>query len=107
MRTIYHIVPVDQWDAASTQPYRATSLASEGFIHCSNRDQLARVANLFYADQPALLVLSLQVEKLSSPVRDEDIGNGERFPHVYGPINREAIIATEPMKRDADARWIL
>lgn len=106
MRTIYHIVPVEQWDAASAQPYRAASLASEGFIHCSNRDQLARVANLFYAGQAALLILCVQVDQLSSPVRDEDIGNGERFPHVYGPINREAIIATESMKRDTNGRWV-
>lgn len=106
MRTIYHIVPADQWDNSATEPYRAASLATEGFIHCSYRDQLARVANRFYADRTELLVLGLQVEALSSPVRDEDAGNGECFPHVYGPINREAIILTEPLRRDTGGRWV-
>lgn len=106
MRTIYHMVPADQWDNSDPEPYRAASLATEGFIHCSNREQLARVANWFYSDQRALVVLHLNVDLLSSPVRDEDAGTGERFPHIYGPINREAIFTVEPLRRDPEGRWI-
>jgi uncharacterized protein (DUF952 family) len=106
VRTIFHIVPADQWDAQDTQPYRAASLATEGFIHCSNRDQLAGVANLFYASHADLLVLHLDAERLTSPLHDDDIGTGETFPHIYGPINRAAITTIEPLGRDANGRWV-
>ncbi|HXG11233.1 MAG TPA: DUF952 domain-containing protein, partial [Gemmataceae bacterium] len=82
-RRIYHIVPRSVWEQTADL-YRTDSLAVEGFIHCSNLDQAERVANQFYAGQADLLVLCIDAGRLGSPVRDE--GVGERFPHVYGPI---------------------
>jgi glutathione S-transferase len=105
VRWIYHIVSPEAWEQAGNGPYHAASLQTEGFIHCSNGDQVARVANLFYADQAELLVLCVDVARLTSPVRDEDAGPGERFPHVYGPLNREAIVAVRPLERGPDRRW--
>jgi uncharacterized protein (DUF952 family) len=104
MRRIYHIVPRAIWEQ-TTGPYRADSLASEGFIHCSNENQVARVANLFYADHDDLLVLCIDAGRLTSPVRDEDPGAGELFPHVYGPIDREAIIEVRALERGPNRRW--
>jgi uncharacterized protein (DUF952 family) len=106
MRCIYHLVPAADWAKQAAGPYRVASLDSEGFIHCSNRDQVARVANLFYADQSEMVVLSIAAELLTSPLRDDDIGTGERFPHVYGPINREAIVEVTTLSRDARGKWI-
>src|SRR5438046_2954597 len=104
-RVIFHIVPRPTWEAARAGPYRPASLATEGFLHGSNHDQVARVANAYYANEPDLVVLSVDVGRLAAPVRDEDPGSGERFPHVYGPIEREAIIRVEPLQRDANGRW--
>jgi glutathione S-transferase len=105
MRRIYHIETPSQWRQAADSPYQAESLTAEGFIHCSNRDQVARVANLFYADQAELLVLDIDAGRLASPLRDEDGGTGEQFPHVYGPINRDAVVAVRRLQRDAENRW--
>ena len=107
MRLIYHIIDKKAWDPASADEFRTDSLATEGFIHCSNRDQVARVANLFYADQTELLVLCIDADRLTSSVRDEDPGTGDLFPHVYGPINREAIVAVDSLTRDPAGRWVL
>jgi uncharacterized protein (DUF952 family) len=106
VRHIYHLVPASTWNAVGTGPYRAESLATEGFVHCSNRDQVARVANLFYADHAELLALCIDTERLGHPIRDEETDTGERFPHVYGPIACEAIVAVLPMERDAAGRWV-
>lgn len=106
MPCIYHLLPAAAWDPRETGPYRASSLASEGFIHCSHADQVARVANRFYADQPALLVLAIDADRLTSPLRDEEVSPGQRFPHVYGPIDREAILEVQPLARSAEGRWI-
>ncbi len=107
MRLIYHIVDKHALDPASADEFRAESLVTEGFIHCSNRDQVARVANLFYADYAELLVLCIDKDRLTSPVRDENPGTGELFPHVYGPINRDAIVEMGFLTRDSAGRWVL
>src|SRR5271154_6792186 len=102
MRLIYHLVTPTAWQPADPMRYEAPSLATEGFIHCSNRDQVAWVANQFYRDEPELLMLGIEVERLGSPVRDEDGGNGQLFPHVYGPIERQAVILITPLTRGSD-----
>jgi uncharacterized protein (DUF952 family) len=106
MRRIYHLVPASIWNAVGSGPYQPESLATEGFVHCSNEDQVAPVANLFYADQAELLVLCIDTSRLAHPVRDEAAGTGEYFPHIYGPIEREAVIAVLSLERDADGRWL-
>jgi uncharacterized protein (DUF952 family) len=105
MRRLYHIVPRSAWTAATAGPYRADSLATEGFIHCSNDDQVAEVANRFYTDQADLLVLCIDAGRLAAPVRDEDAGTGELFPHVYGPIEREAVVEVRELRRGEEGRW--
>jgi uncharacterized protein (DUF952 family) len=106
MHTIFHLTTPATWGQAGAGPYRAASLANEGFIHCSHRDQVARVANSFFAHEKELLALEIDVRGLTSPVREEDAGSGERFPHVYGPIDRAAVVAVEPLRRGPDGHWI-
>jgi uncharacterized protein (DUF952 family) len=50
-------------------------------------------------------VLCVDAERLMSPLRDEDPGIGETFPHVYGEINRDAIREVRPLMRGADGKW--
>jgi len=106
VRLIYHVVVPTAWQQAPPGPYRPDSLTTEGFIHCSNADQVARVANTFFAEQPELLVLCLEVERLTAPVRDEDPGVGERFPHLYGAIDREAIVEVRRLERNERGTWL-
>ena len=105
MRTIYHLVLKRLWEQDPGQPYRADSLENEGFIHCSFAEQVAWAANRFYADQQDVLVLHLDPARLSSPVREEASGTAGVFPHIYGPINRDAVVAVQALQRGADGRW--
>jgi uncharacterized protein (DUF952 family) len=105
VRRIYHLVAASDWQQPGDGPYRPASLATEGFVHCSYADQVERVANLFFRDAAALLALVLDADRLTSPVRDEDAGSGERFPHVYGPLDRTAVVEVRPLQRGADGRW--
>ncbi len=106
MRQIYHLVSRSTWNSLGPGPYQSDSLETEGFIHCSNEDQVAQVANRFYADSGELLVLCIDTDRLEHPVRDELAGTDERFPHIYGPINREAVVEVRPMERDTSGRWV-
>lgn len=105
MRTIYHLVTRRAWEENADHPYRAESLASEGFIHCSFAEQIERSANRFYADAAELLLLHIDADRLSSPVREEASGTGEIFPHIHGPLNRDAVAAVEVLLRGPDGRW--
>lgn len=105
MRTIYHLVRRSMWEKNPDQPYRAESLASEGFIHCSFADQVAASANRFYGDAVDLLLLHIDADRLSSPLREEASGTGAMFPHIYGPLNRDAVARVEELARGADGRW--
>ncbi len=106
MPTIYHLVLRRVWQENADQPYRPESLAGEGFIHCSFAEQVAGSANRFYASATDLLLLHINTERLSSPLREEASGTGEVFPHIYGPLNRDAVMAVEELTRGPDGRWL-
>jgi uncharacterized protein (DUF952 family) len=105
MRTIYHLVLRSVWERDPSHPYHADSLATEGFIHCSFAGQVASAANRFYPDATDLLVLTIDATRLGSPLREEPAANGELFPHIYGPINRDAVAVAVPLVRGSDGSW--
>lgn len=104
MRHIYHLVSRASWNGG-TGDYRAVSLDTEGFIHCSNEGQVVRIANLFCSGVPDLCAVVVDTDRLTSPVKDEDPGTGELFPHIYGPINRDAVVAVRRLERGPDGGW--
>jgi len=100
--TIYHLAEPADWeqaqrDGAYTRSTRGVSLEEEGFIHASTAEQWPVVRRRFYGDvTEPLVLLEIDESRLGSPVVTE-VGNpetGEQFPHVYGPIEVDAVVAT-------------
>ncbi len=101
---IYHISSRAAWQAAQGRGwYSAPSLASEGFIHCSRREQVLAVAEDFYRGAADLLLLCIDEDRLSAELRWEapahpraegaDATTVEAlFPHVYGKLNLDAVL---------------
>lgn len=88
---ILHITRKSDWRVAQTAgAYSADSLATEGFIHCSTAQQVARTANKFYAGQSDLLLLHIDTDLLAPELRWE-AADGDLFPHIYGPLNLDAV----------------
>ncbi|MCS6847665.1 MAG: DUF952 domain-containing protein [Anaerolineae bacterium] len=126
---ILHLTLRANWEAApADQPYRADSLASEGFIHATQGDALLlHVANARYKDRPGeFVVLEIDETRLTSEVRWEapaplttddllppeaavsdtaPVAEAPRFPHIYGPINRDAIVGVRLVTRDASGAF--
>jgi uncharacterized protein (DUF952 family) len=94
MAVIYHVTTKQEWDAAKEKGYYvASSLEVEGFIHCSEAQQVAGVLERYYQGKTELLKLAIDTEKLSSQLKYELAPSvNEHFPHVYGPINLDALI---------------
>ena len=102
MSIIYHLIDQASWDSArSTQEHRADSLAAEGFIHCSeDQDQLLRVANRLYSGRKDMLALAVDPELLSAPLKREPSRSGEVYPHIYGPLNTDAVVKVHALTLD-------
>ena len=92
---IYHIVLPEAWAAFDGDLYEHPSLASEGFIHCSFASQLDGVLQRYYSGAESVMLLEIDSDKLTSKLVNEPSTGGEIYPHIYGPINREAIIEIE------------
>jgi uncharacterized protein (DUF952 family)/uridine phosphorylase len=109
MTIILHITPYEDWLAAQQGgEYRPASLDHEGFIHCSTPGQVVPVANNLYPAQRNLVLLCIERGRVSAPVRDEDCyETGQLFPHIYGPLNRDAVVQVLPLPPDEDGTFSL
>jgi uncharacterized protein (DUF952 family) len=97
MPVIYHITSAATWQEAQQQgQYEATSLKEEGFIHCSEERQLAGVLDRYFIGKTDLVKLIIDTDKLTSRyVQEWSPSVQDTFPHIYGPINLDAVIGTE------------
>jgi uncharacterized protein (DUF952 family) len=100
---IFHIATLDDWKQAqetgtyTTATYGRT-LEQEGFIHAARHDQIPGVRDFYYAEvTEPLIVLEVDTDLLDAEVRDEQVGD-EIYPHVYGPIPTEAVVAWRPAR---------
>ncbi len=106
MRETYHLVPEAVWAAIDPAvSYEAASLESEGFVHCTDGlEPLGVTYERYYAEDPrAFVALSLDLDALDVPWR-YDVPDSP-YPHIYGPIDRGAVLAISRVDRAADGRF--
>ena len=111
---ILHIVRRDDWENAIRKgEYAPASLDTEGFIHCSTAAQVVETANLFYRGQSDLVIVCLEEAHLTArlsyepAVRLDDQRAAALFPHVYGPLNLEAVSEVYEFPCDPEGRFVL
>jgi uncharacterized protein (DUF952 family) len=104
---IYHITARAQWQAAQSEGlYQGDTLATQGFIHASDLHQVLGTANRFYAGQPNLVLLCVDPARLTPELRYEE-ADGQRFPHLYGPLNLDAVAQVLDFPPNADGTFTL
>jgi len=118
---IVHITYRGEWDAAQVAgEYRTASLTSQGFIHCSTASQVIPVANAFYEGQHDLVLLVIDPNRLKAELRweppdppqvDENVLEVEEsrvlFPHLYGPLNLDAVVRILDFPSGADGSFLM
>jgi uncharacterized protein (DUF952 family) len=99
-----HIVTPREWAAARGTPaHTPVSLGAEGFVHLSAPEQLAATADRHYRGAGDLLALGLDPGLLAVELRWEHVpSRGEAFPHLYGPLNLDAVVALAVLTETAD-----
>jgi uncharacterized protein (DUF952 family) len=107
-RYILHIASAADWaHARATWSYAADSLATEGFIHCSTPAQVLGPANALFRGRVDLLLLVLDPTRIRAEIRYEGAPGGEQFPHVYGPVDLDAVVRAVPFPAEADGSFRL
>lgn len=102
MDWIVHICERSAWEEAlAAGEYRAASLDEEGFIHNSRPEQILAVANSFYRRARDLVILWIDTQRVQAEIRWE-AADGQVFPHIYGPLNLDAVRAVRDFTPDAD-----
>jgi uncharacterized protein (DUF952 family) len=102
-----HLVPEDVWLTQKDRPrYLPDGFSSEGFIHCTHGDDaVIEVGNRYYRDDPRpYLVLEVDLEHVMAPVKYED--DERRFPHIYGPLERRAVLRVRRIERAEDGTFV-
>jgi len=90
---LLHITPRPLWEKARDRDtYQGNTLDSEGFLHCSNVNQVVAVANALFCGRYDLVLLLIQTSRVASPIKYEGAAS-EVYPHIYGPLNCDAVIA--------------
>jgi len=106
LNTLLHLCPLSEWQAAQEQgEYRAASLAREGFLHCSTPAQVAATANRFYHGQHGLVLLTIDRRLVRPEIRFEP-ADGSLFPHIYGPLNLDAVVEVQEFEPGADGTFV-
>ena len=101
---IYHIAESERWTASGAS-YAPDTFEREGFVHCSAWRQLAAVTTALFRERRDLVVLRIDTLALASKVVWEDCyDSGDEFPHVYGPIARQAVTGTFDLGWSAASR---
>ncbi|MFL1898496.1 DUF952 domain-containing protein [Streptomyces tauricus] len=113
---IYHVVTLGDWSARPEAPYAPASLVRDGFIHCApDAETTLAVVNAFYRDSPRpLLALVLDEARLTArlefeaadPTPPPGVGANVLFPHLFGPLDRDAVERVLEIEWDDDGRAV-
>jgi uncharacterized protein (DUF952 family) len=115
---IHHLVPARFYHSQpASAPYLPAEFARDGFIHCTLEPEvLLQIANAIYRDAPGeFLVLIIDPARVTAPVKFEpplpppppDAPLARHlFPHIYGPLNREAIVEIRFARRAPDGMFL-
>ena len=89
---IYHLTTLPEWEKAQDRGmYEPSSFVKEGFIHCSTEDQLDGVMQKHFQQHENLVKLVIDPSRVLQPLKYEANGTQQEYPHIYGPLNLEAV----------------
>jgi len=107
---LVHICAADEWRAAEGRgEHRPASLEDVGFIHLSALEQVHLPANRLYAGRTDMLLLHVDADRLTAPVRWEpgvpSDPESMLFPHLYGPLPVAAVTSVTPYQPGPDGTF--
>ncbi|MGI8651215.1 MAG: DUF952 domain-containing protein [Geodermatophilaceae bacterium] len=107
---IFHICSDQEWQRARvTGSYAPEAFPADGFVHCSDPGTVHLPADYLYQGRADLVLLQIDPARLLEPVRwepgDAEDPAGPWFPHVYGSVNVDAVVAVHPFQPNAGGHF--
>lgn len=108
MKSVYHLAVAERWKRyASSDFYEPDAFARDGFIHCCTSAQLSGVASRYYKGASDLVLLVIDRDRLQSElVFENTLGGSELFPHLYGPLNCDAVTQSHHFAVTQDGEFV-
>lgn len=99
----YKVLTADQMRAVEADAFEGAPIdLADGYIHLSTRDQLTETVDRHFADQSDLWVAAIDLAALGDSVRWEESRGGALFPHIYGAMPLDVVIAYGELEREHD-----
>ncbi|MEI8131324.1 MAG: DUF952 domain-containing protein [Leptolinea sp.] len=104
---VFHITSAKTWEIClTTGQYISDTFETEGFIHFSGKEQVVATANRYYQGKKGLLLLQVVVNRLAAKLKYEAAPSGEMFPHLYGPLNLDAVEKVYPFEPEENGEFV-
>jgi uncharacterized protein (DUF952 family) len=97
---IYKVLATEEWVGARGRYEGSVVDREDGFIHLSGEDQVVETAARHFAGQRGLTLLAVDPERVGETLRWEASRGGALFPHIYGPLLVEAVVAVHAIPED-------
>lgn len=106
---IIHCLKETTWNSYKNKNYYGDEyLKQEGFIHCSEITTYLMVAPNFKDIEEKLLLLVIDTTEVEAQIEWEDLCNCKvEYPHIYGLLNKNAIISVLPHLWDENRNWVM
>ena len=97
----YKVLAAQEWAALDAGTFDGSpSDRADGFIHLSTASQVTETVERHFSGQDGLMIAAVDLAALGDAVRWEPSRNGELFPHIYGRLTAQSIIACCPLERN-------
>ena len=105
-QTAYKVLTAEQMAALERDGTLAGAPVdlADGYIHLSTADQLTETVDKHFAGQDDLHVAAVDLGAFGATLKWEESRGGQLFPHLYGPLLLETVVAYSPLQRDKDGR---
>jgi uncharacterized protein (DUF952 family) len=105
---IYHVCRRDEWEAAGAAARYAGSSqdVADGFIHFSTAAQVVESVARHRAGQRGLVIIEVDPARVGAGLRWEPSRRGQLFPHVYGGLDRRAVLRIADLPLSGDGRHV-
>lgn len=109
MSLIFKICPRAEWEKPEhIHAYQgSTKDRADGFLHFSTAEQVHGTLIKYYADANDLLLVAVSAKALGPALKYEPSRDGQLFPHLYSPLNYDAVSWVKAITRDASGRFVL
>lgn len=105
---IYHITNKKDWEESIAKgEYSGDTLATQGFIHNSTLEQVLEIANSRFVGRTDLVLLQIEESKVKPELKFELAKNGQEYPHIFGPLNCDAVVKVFDFKPESDGSFKL